>query len=224
MGESIKSPKPSYRGKPASVRTLEKLGREQLSKHFFMRDFLYSEIASIHGVPNIPDDPNLAVMSGRSLAEELLEPLVETFGPIIVRSAYRAPEINALGQSLYKSCASNEANRAAHIWDQRDKDGNIGASVSVVIPWFARRFAEGRDWRDLAWWLFDHLDFHEVQFFPKRAAFNLGWRENPERRIGSYVAPRGNLTGPKGPSPLPEKTRRTKYADFPEFRGISYPI
>ena len=84
-------PRPRYRGRPASVRTLEKLGRERLSRHFFMRDFLHSEIAQIHGLANIPDDPALAVTVGRHLAQSLLEPLVETFGPIAVRSAYRAP-------------------------------------------------------------------------------------------------------------------------------------
>lgn len=216
-------PEPSYRGKPASVRTLEELGREQLSAHFFMRDFLYSEIASVHGLQNIPDDPVHAVQSGRRLAQDLLEPLVATFGPIVVRSAYRAPVVNEYGQRVYKSCSSNEANRAAHIWDQRDAAGNMGASTSVVIPWFARRYAEGRDWRDLAWWLYDHLDFHEIQFFPKRAAFNLGWRENPKRRISSFAAPRGNLTAPNGPPPLAPEARRAAYADFPPFQGIAYP-
>ncbi|GAB1363415.1 hypothetical protein MASR1M32_26510 [Rhodobacter sp.] len=71
--------------KPGSVRGLEALGRERLSRHFFMRDFLYSEIGNFEGIPNIPDDPDLALLTGRRLAEDLLEPLVETFGPIAVR-------------------------------------------------------------------------------------------------------------------------------------------
>ena len=34
-------------------------------------------------------------------------------------------------------------------------------------------------------------------FFPKLAAFNLTWREAPERRIDSYASPqRGCLTRP----------------------------
>jgi hypothetical protein len=32
--------------KPESVKALENLGRERLSKSFFMRDFLYSEVAN----------------------------------------------------------------------------------------------------------------------------------------------------------------------------------
>ena len=46
---------------PTSVAALTKFGRVRLSKSFFMRDFLFSEIAAIHGLPNIPDDPDLAI-------------------------------------------------------------------------------------------------------------------------------------------------------------------
>ena len=49
------------------MRALEELGRVRLSKSFYMRDFLYSEIANFHGIPNIPDDPDLAIAAGRKL-------------------------------------------------------------------------------------------------------------------------------------------------------------
>ncbi len=47
--------------KPGTMMGLEELGRVRLSKSFYMRDFLYSEIANFYGIPNIPDDPDLAV-------------------------------------------------------------------------------------------------------------------------------------------------------------------
>ena len=50
---------------PKSVKTLEELGRVQLSKSFFMRDFLYSEISQIEKIPNIPDTPDIAIESGK---------------------------------------------------------------------------------------------------------------------------------------------------------------
>ncbi len=46
--------------KPGSVKGLEELGRVRLSPSFFPRDFLHSEIDNFHGLPNIPDDPDLA--------------------------------------------------------------------------------------------------------------------------------------------------------------------
>jgi hypothetical protein len=82
--------------KPGSVNGLENLGRVRLSKNFFMRDFLYSEIANFYGIPNMPDNPDLAIAAGTRLCEELLEPLQATFGRISIRSAYRSPQVNEL--------------------------------------------------------------------------------------------------------------------------------
>jgi len=83
--------------KPETVKALEELGRVQLSKSFFMREFLYSEISQIEGIPNIPDDPELAIAAGKNLCENVLEPLQDVLGRISIRSAYRSCEVNAKG-------------------------------------------------------------------------------------------------------------------------------
>jgi hypothetical protein len=186
----------SRRRKPHSVRGLEALGRVRLSRSFFMREFLYSEIANLHGIPNVPDDPDLAIAAGRRLCQELLEPLVSSFGGLAVRSAYRAPAVNEFGNAQGLSCASNKRNAARHIWDRRDAEGCMGAVACVVVPWFADRYANGADWRAMAWWIHDHLPYSHLEFFPKLAAFNIGWHERPRRRIDSFIAPRGCLTRP----------------------------
>jgi hypothetical protein len=182
--------------KPGSVRGLEELGRARLSPSFCMREFLHSEIAEIHGIPNIPDDPALAIAAGTRLCEELLEPLNDKFGRIVIRSAYRSAAVNRFGNENKLNCASNEADRAGHIWDLRDRDGHMGATACIVIPWFADRHESGADWRALAWWIHDHLPYSHLQFFPKLCAFNIQWHERPRRRIDSYTAPRGCLTKP----------------------------
>ena len=46
---------------PRTVRGLEELSRVRLSRSFFMRDFLYSDISNLHGIPNLPADPDLAI-------------------------------------------------------------------------------------------------------------------------------------------------------------------
>ncbi len=208
---------------PKTYAALERLGRVQLSRHFFLRNFLYSELGNVYGLPNLPDVPDLLIAAGERLAQELLEPLVETFGPIELRSGYRAPDVNALGNERGHACARNEATYANHIWDRRDAEGRMGACVTVVVPWFAAQYRAGRDWRDLAWWLHAHLPFHAVQFFPVNAAFNLTWREAPEGWIASYIAPRGYLLRP-GAVPLePDADRAARHRDFPPFRGIAYP-
>ena len=83
--------------KPTSMKALEELGRVRLSEHFFMREMLYSEIANFHGIPNIPDDPDLAIAAGTRLCEELLEPLHAAFGHVSIRSAFRSVEVNTYG-------------------------------------------------------------------------------------------------------------------------------
>lgn len=185
---------------PRSVRGAEDFGRVRLSQTFFMRDFLYSEIANLHGMTNLPDDPDLAIEAGRALCAGLLEPLQATFGRLAIRSAYRSPQVNAFGNKHYRNCASNEADRARHIWDRRSADGGMGAMATIVVPWLVDRLEAGTAWQAMAWWIHDHLPYSELQFFPKLAAFNIGWHERPRRRITSFAAPRGLLTKPGMPN------------------------
>lgn len=180
---------------PRSVRGAEAFGRVRLSQSFFMRDFLHSEIADVHGLGNLPDDPDLAIAAGRGLCENLLEPLQATFGRIAIRSAYRSCALNAYGNAHYQNCASNTRNYARHIWDRRDARG-MGAMACIVLPWLVDRMRTGTSWQALAWWIHDHLPYSELQFFPKLYAFNIGWHEIPRRAIFSFIAPRGYLTRP----------------------------
>ena len=82
------------------------------------------------------------------------------------------------------------------LWDLADKQGRTGAAACIVIPWFADRYREGSDWRSLAWWIHDHLDYAHLQFFPKLFAFNVQWHEERTRRIDSFIDPKGGLTKP----------------------------
>ncbi len=184
------------------MNALADFGRVRLSKSFFMRDFLFSDIAAIHGMANIPDDPDLAVAAGTQLCEQLLEPLQDVFGRIAIRSAYRSCEVNGFGNEMQKrgkdgyGCASNESNYAGHIWDRCDAEGHMGATVCVVVPSFWDRFQNEGDWQKLAWWIHDHLPYSSLYFFPKFWAVNISWHEKPERRIDSYTKPVGCLTKP----------------------------
>ena len=188
--------------KPATVEALNELGRRRLSKSFFLRDFLFSDIAAIHGFSNAPDNPELVIKAGTRLCEDLLEPLQDAFGRIAIRSAYRSAEVNGFGNAMQQAkkkgytCASNEANAAGHIWDMLDNDGCMGATACVVVPAFHDRFNQPGDWQKLAWWIHDHLPYSELYFFPVYFAFNISWHERPARTIKSYAAPTGTLTKP----------------------------
>lgn len=198
-----------------SYEALDKFGRVRLSKHFFMRDFLYSEISNVYGIPNFPENPELAVEAGKRLCEELLEPLNATFGRIAVRSAYRSLAVNSFGNEKGHNCASNESNFAHHIWDKPDENGKIGATACVVIPWFMDKYADGADWRSLAYWIHDHLPYSELEFFDGKGmcSFNLNWHEIPKKNIRSWMTPRVLLKDAQD-----QKGFADWYADFPQLK------
>jgi hypothetical protein len=129
---------------PQTIRAAEDFGRIRLSKSFFMRDFLYSDIARIEGMRNFPDDPGLAIAAGSQLCEQLLEPLQATFGRLAIRSAYR-------GKYLAASPMTTRARMiAGHLIEfvprqacHRDRpEGSASAAADPWVP--AARAATGR--------------------------------------------------------------------------------
>ena len=182
---------------PQSVAELTTLGRVRLSEHFFMREMLYSEVGNHHGMPNVPDDPDLAIEAGTKLCERVLEPLHRAFGGIVVRSAYRSPTLNDFccrrgketGDNAYY-CSDNTYGAARHIWDLRDADGHMGATASVIVPWYLERYEKTGDFAPLGWWIRDHVEHYaEALFYPWLCAFNIRWYEGPTDQMICRDAP-----------------------------------
>ena len=184
---------------PKTVKSLETLARERLSNSFFMRDFLYSEISQIERIPNIPEFPDVAIEAGSQLCQHVLEPIQQALGRISIRSGYRSPAVNGKGaenKNQY-NCSSNESNYAHHIWDYPDKNGEIGATVCIVVNSFVDYYEKTGDWQALAWWVHDNVPgYSSMFFFPKLAAFNIRWCPKPVKTIRSYIPPKGYLTKP----------------------------
>lgn len=177
---------------PASVKALDDFGRIQLSKSFFMREFLYSEISQIEGIQNIPSDPDLAVAVGERLCQDVLEPIQDALGRISIRSAYRSREVNDKGTDKKYNCAKSDSNRARHIWDERDNDG-AGATACVVVTSYLPYFKDAGNWQALAWWIHDKISaYSELEFFTKNPsvlAFNISWHEKIQKKTIHAWAP-----------------------------------
>lgn len=182
-----------------SVKTLEDIGRIRLSPNFFLRDFLYSEISQVEGIPNIPEDLDLAVEAGRGLCEHVLEPIQAALGKVSIRSAYRSPRVNKVGNEKNYNCAANEKNHGRHIWDKRDANGEIGATACIVVNRFVDYFEATADWAALAWWIHDHVPaYRDMMFYPKLAAFNINWYGGKaEQQVIAAHMP-NPITGKKG--------------------------
>ena len=191
-----------------------------------MRDMLYSEVASIHGLRNIPDNPALAVEVGKQLCTKLLEPLHATFGCVSIRSAFRSAEVNSCGEQ-YRNVAMTEWNHARHVWDRLDKKDKKGATASVVIPWFVDYLKEHPEmsWKAMGWWIHDHLDYSEVVFFHNRrfpyAVFNIRWHETEVRRVIKTMAQEKKRTLTRKGEP--EHSSRDHSGEYPGFPVLGHP-
>ena len=205
-----------------TMRDLEDFGRIRLSCHFFMRDMLYSEIATVHGMRNVPDNPELAVEVGKKLCSTLLEPLHATFGHVSIRSAFRSAAVNDCGEK-YSNVAGTKKNHARHVWDRLGDDDKKGATASIVIPWFVDYLEERPEmsWKAMAWWIHDHLPYSDMEFYRHHnskfeyAAFNIRWHETKIR--GQIVSMSDDR--------IPQKDRRehspgdhaSEYPGFPKL-------
>jgi len=162
---------------------LDKLGRKRLSEHFYLRQFLYSEIGIAYGISNMPDDPDIAIETGTVLCERILEPIVRAFGPIVVRSGFRSASLNDFGYRNRLMCSSNAKNYAYHIWDHHDADGQKGAATCIVVPGIKQRETELETRQGFANWIDDNLPYNAATFFKRDHALNIGWHESPKRSI-----------------------------------------
>jgi hypothetical protein len=211
-----------------SYEQLDKLGRVRLSPNFYMRDFLFSEIAAWHACqPNdlgdvplldVPQYPDRAIKAGKQLCVQLFEPFQATFGRIVIRSGYRSPTVNAFGNAKGLNCGSNESNYGAHIWDYPDAmRKEPGAMACILVSWFEDHRKDSSRWAEIAWRIHDHLTNSTLQFFAS-GAFNIGWHNTPQRVITSTKAPH-KLTSPDMANH--SGSHPSEYPHFPKLKLTS---
>lgn len=97
--------------------------------------------------------------------------------------------MNTLGAANgnQNSCAADNA--ASHIWDRRER-GFMGATAGIVVTSFVPYYERTGDLTALARWIHEHVPaYADIQFFPKLAAFNIRWFQDPDYRksISTFV-------------------------------------
>lgn len=160
-----------------NYRMLEKLGRVRLSKNFFFREFLHSEVGNFYGIQNIPTNPELAIQNGKRLCKNYLEPLQENYGRLFIRSGYRSSQLNQFCANKKLGCASNNQNYGYHIWDIKDEYNNSGAMACIVISSYVDEYERTKDYQPIENWIKWNLPPSELQFFKNLCAFNIGWND-----------------------------------------------
>jgi hypothetical protein len=98
-----------------SYAQLEEFGRTRLSPNFFMREFLQSEIATWHGMRNVPENPERAVWAGQQLCNHLLEPLQPRL--VVSTCAPGTARPKSMRQPTQAQLRKQRENYGSHIWD-----------------------------------------------------------------------------------------------------------
>ena len=120
----------------------------KLSKNFSVAELSKSEAATRQGLDNTP---SMTIIDNlQALVDNVLQPVRDKFGPVVVTSAYRSPEVNkAIGGSATSDHCRGQA-----------------ADFEVM----------GMHNKDLAEWIKDNLKFTQLILeFPSKTDPNAGW-------------------------------------------------
>ena len=107
----------------------------QLTDNFSLAELCKSQTALRKGIDNLPKDPD-TVAKMQTLAEEVLQPVRDKFGPTVINSGYRCKKLNtAIGGSK----------KSQHCF---------GEAADIEVPTLSNR--------DLAEWIKNNLDFDQL--------------------------------------------------------------
>jgi zinc D-Ala-D-Ala carboxypeptidase len=106
----------------------------RLSENFTMAEFTKSQTAERKGIDNTPQGEHLE--AAKALFENVVQKVRDHFGPTVINSGYRSPELNEAvgGSSKSQHCK--------------------GEAVDIEVPGVANA--------DLANWIVDNLEFDQV--------------------------------------------------------------
>jgi len=120
----------------------------RLSKNFTLTEYTKSQTALRQGIDNTPGDEHLE--AAKTLFEKVVQPVRDNFGPTVINSGYRGPELNKAvgGSATSQHCK--------------------GQAVDIEVPTISNL--------DLANWCSVHLTYDQIILeFYKEGEPNSGW-------------------------------------------------
>jgi len=106
----------------------------QLSKNFTMAEFIKSDTANRLGIDNTPQGEHLE--NAKALFENVVQKVRDHFGPTVLNSGYRCPELN-------EAVRGSKTSQHCH-----------GEAADIEVPGVANG--------ELAQWIVENLDFDQV--------------------------------------------------------------
>ena len=106
----------------------------KLSENFTMAEFIKSDTANRLGIDNTPQGEHLE--NAKELFENVVQKVRDHFGPTVLNSGYRCPELN-------EAVRGSKTSQHCH-----------GEAADIEVPGVANG--------ELAQWIVDNLDFDQV--------------------------------------------------------------
>ena len=133
----------------------------QLTNNFTLAELCKSQTALRKNIDNLPKDPDV-VAKMQTLAEKILQPIRDKFGPTVINSGYRCKKLNtAIGGSK----------KSQHCF---------GEAADVEVPTLSNR--------DLAEWIRNTLDFDQLilEFYngkdPRSGWVHVSYKDSENNR------------------------------------------
>ena len=106
----------------------------KLSANFSLSELTKSETGTRNGISNTPSP--LVIEKLQALTDNILQPLRDKFGPVIVTSGYRSPEINKAvgGSSTSHHCFGYAADFSVLSMDNRELAIYIREELAEFTP------------------------------------------------------------------------------------------
>jgi hypothetical protein len=145
-----------------AYRSLDAFARTRLSKHFIMRDFLFSSHSACQGIPIVPDNPEHVIKAGKALCEKILEPVLAQFGMTAITYGYQNREGMESGWSS-KEKATMTRSSDPHHWDRGTFREGIYARVDI-LPFCVEDGYVSK--RDFGLWVMHNLDVCLLMQYP----------------------------------------------------------
>lgn len=167
----------------------ERFGRQRVGQYFLMRDFLFSTRAEVSGQPNYPsDDPDLVLECAKKLCRDLLDPLVDQFGPMAITYGYEGRQVVESDNSRFRG---NPKASQPHQWDRGTFGKGVYARVDI-LPFCVEDGHVGR--YEYAEWIMHNLDVDLVQQFSRSNVYCISIAPKQRRRWHEWV-PNGQGDG-----------------------------
>jgi hypothetical protein len=164
------------RAKPSPAQ-YEALALVRLSKHFIMRDMLFSTESAARGFTNYPEDPAMVIRAGKALCETLLEPIRQHWGHFFITFGYQSRE----GIEYGWSAAKREANVHSSNPHQLDRKtwGDAVYARCDILPMCVEDGDVSKT--EFGHWLMHHLDLDLCMTWTRSNVFCLTISPLPRR-------------------------------------------